>query len=192
MAPVNPSVALFVPSMCLTIRLDFGEVLEFSREVSLRTLGTANANAVSMKKTILVVEDDISVRESVENVLRAAGYDPVLAAGGSEAIIKFESAPIDLVLMDIGLPNQNGWQTCRHLALNHANVPIIVMTGQPGQFKAALAAGVAALMEKPLDAQELLGTIQSLLKKSAENGAWRTSDTFYYVAHEPSPAVAAQ
>jgi len=169
-----------------------GEVLEFSREVSLRILGTANANAVSMKKTILVVEDDASVRESVENVLRVAGYDSVLAAGGSEAIIKFESAPIDLVLMDIGLPNQNGWQTCRHLAREHANVPVIVMTGQPGQFKSALAGGAAALMEKPLDAQELLGTIQSLLEKSTETGPWRTIDTFYYVAHDPAPALAAR
>jgi two-component system nitrogen regulation response regulator NtrX len=141
-----------------------------------------------MKKTILVVDDDASVRESVENVLGDAGYQTVLAAGGLEAIVKFDANAIDLVLLDIGLPNQNGWQTCGHLSREHGNIPIIVMTGQPGQFKSALASGAAALMEKPLNAQELLQTIQSLLDRSKEADPSRIAGTFYYIAHDPAPA----
>lgn len=137
-----------------------------------------------MKKTILVVDDDASVRDSVNNVLRDAGYESELAAGGMEAIVKFDSRPIDLVLLDIGLPNKNGWQTCRHLAREHAGVPIIVMTGQTEQFKSALASGAAALMEKPLDAHELLRTIQTLLDKAKEPDPNRTTGTFYYIAHD--------
>ena len=116
-----------------------------------------------MKKNILLVDDDASVRESVKKVLNDAGYDVVLAAGGLEAIAQFDAHAIDLVLLDIGLPNQNGWEACRHLSREHANVPIIVITGQTGQFKSALAAGAVALMEKPLDAHRLLHVIQELL-----------------------------
>jgi len=116
-----------------------------------------------MKKTILLVDDDASVRQSVNKVLRGAGYDVVLAAGGLEAVARFQAQAIDLVLLDIGLPNQNGWEACRHLSRGHANVPIIVITGQTGQFKSALAAGAVALMEKPLDAHRLLHVIQELL-----------------------------
>lgn len=132
-----------------------------------------------------MVDDDASVRDSVNNVLRDAGYESVPAAGGLEAMVKFDAGSVDLVLLDIGLPNQNGWQTCRHLAREHSDVPIIVMTGQPGQFKSALASGAAALMEKPLDADNLLNTIQALLGKTKESDPPLTNGTFYYVAYDP-------
>jgi two-component system response regulator RegX3 len=111
----------------------------------------------------LLVDDDASVRESVEKVLRGAGYEVVLAAGGLEAIAKFQAQSIDLILLDIGLPNLNGWEACRHLARERPNVPIILITGQAGQFKSALAAGAVALMEKPLDAHRLLEVVQEIL-----------------------------
>jgi CheY-like chemotaxis protein len=116
-----------------------------------------------MNKTLLLVDDDASVRESVEKVLRGAGYEVVLAAGGLEAIAKFQAQSIDLILLDIGLPNLNGWEACRHLARERPNVPIILITGQAGQFKSALAAGAVALMEKPLDAHRLLEVVQEIL-----------------------------
>jgi CheY-like chemotaxis protein len=117
----------------------------------------------AMKKTILLVDDDASVRKAVEKVLRSAGYDVVLAAGGLEAVARIQAQSVDLVLLDIGLPNQNGLEACRHLSREYAKVPIIVITGQTGQSKTALAAGAAALMEKPLDAQRLLEVIQEFL-----------------------------
>jgi len=116
-----------------------------------------------MKKTILLVDDDVSVREAVDKVLRGAGYEVVLAAGGLEAIARVQAQSVDLVLLDIGLPNQNGWEACQHLSREHAKIPIVVITGQTGQFKSALAAGAVALMEKPLDADRLLQVIQELL-----------------------------
>ncbi len=135
-----------------------------------------------MKKNILLVDDDASVRESVKKVLNDAGYGVVLAAGGLEAIAQFDAHAIDLVLLDIGLPNQNGWETCRHFAREHANVPTIVITGQTGQFKFALAAGAAALMEKPLGAHRLLHMIQELLAKPKGSDSCPSNATFYHIA----------
>jgi CheY-like chemotaxis protein len=135
-----------------------------------------------MKKTILLVDDDEAVRDSVNKVLHGAGYEVEMAAGGLQAIARFQARSIDLVLMDIGLPNQNGWETCRHFAREHSNVPVIVITGQAGQFKSALAAGAAALMEKPLDAHRLLRMIQELLGKPDAPDPYRSNGTFYYIA----------
>jgi CheY-like chemotaxis protein len=155
------------------------EALDAQRGLWLFFAGTANANIHLMKKTILLVDDDVSVREAVEKVLRGAGYEVVLAAGGLEAITRIQAQPIDLVLLDIGLPNQNGWEACRHLSREHANVPIIVITGQTGQFKSALAAGAVGLMEKPLDAHRLLEGIQQLLAAPKPSDPPRASASFY-------------
>jgi CheY-like chemotaxis protein len=135
-----------------------------------------------MNKTILVVDDDVSVRESVTKVLRGAGYQTVLAAGGLEAIARFLAHSIDLVLLDIGLPNQNGWETCKHLALGHAEVPIVVITGQEGQSNSALAAGAVALMQKPLDAPRLLQMIRELLGEPNESGPHRSNGAIHRLA----------
>jgi CheY-like chemotaxis protein len=134
-----------------------------------------------MNKTILLVDDDASVRESVEKVLRSAGYEVVLAAGGLEAIAKFQAQSIDVVLLDIGLPNLNGWEACRHLARERPNVPIVVITGQAGQFKSALAAGAVALMEKPLDAHRLLEVVQEILVKANPSNSFPPNKTFHPV-----------
>jgi len=134
-----------------------------------------------MNKTILLVDDDASVRKSVEKVLRGAGYGVVLAAGGLEAIAKFQAQSMDVVLLDVGLPNLNGWEACRHLVRQRPNVPIIVITGQAGQFKSALAAGAVALMEKPLDAHRLLDLVQEILIKPKRSDPLHASGTFSQV-----------
>jgi CheY-like chemotaxis protein len=115
-----------------------------------------------MRKTILVVDDDLSIRDSVIKVLKSAGYDTVPAAGGLEALTRLLTQSIDVVLLDIGLPNQNGWETCRNIAREHTAVPIIVITGQTGLSKLALEAGATAFMEKPLEADQLLEMIEDL------------------------------
>ena len=135
-----------------------------------------------MKKTVLVVDDDASVRESVQKVLRDAGYEVLLAAGGLEAVVRFDTHKTDLVLLDIGLPNQNGREICQHLVSEHPHVPVILITGQAGQFNSALAAGAAALMEKPLDVDQLLQLAQKLLAASNKSAPFPSNGTFYHFA----------
>jgi two-component system response regulator MprA len=135
-----------------------------------------------MKKNVLIVDDDPGVRDSLKKVLHAAGYQVMLAAGGLEAIAHVQAHAIDLILLDMSLPNQNGWETCRHFARAHPSVPVIVMTGESGQFKTALSAGASALMEKPPGAEQLLQVVQQLVTKSTEPDPYRSKGIFYYVA----------
>jgi CheY-like chemotaxis protein len=148
--------------------------------VSLSFAGTANAN-IHWMKTILLADDDASVRESITKVLKSAGYEVVLAAGGLEAIARFEGQSIDLVLLDLGLPNLNGWEVCRHFTHERPRVPVVAITGQSGQYPSALAAGASALMEKPLDAHRVLHIIQELLDKPTASDSLRPSGIFYHV-----------
>lgn len=117
---------------------------------------------------VLVVDDDLSVRESMSRVLQDAGYEVVLAADGQEAVEQFDSQKIDLLLLDLGLPIKNGWDIFEQITRENPLLPIIIITGQSEQYEAAVAAGVGALMEKPLDALQLLHTIRELLTEPKE------------------------
>src|SRR6266446_7038702 len=98
-----------------------------------------------MKSKILIVDDDASVRQSFARVLGAENYLTLLARNGKEAQEILASTPIDLVMLDLNMPVQDGWQTFVNLSLDYPLIPIIIITARPNQFFSALAAGVGAL-----------------------------------------------
>jgi len=116
-----------------------------------------------MKNRILVVDDDESVRESLKKVLVGEGYEVVLAAGGLEAAIRFEPGQVDLLLLDLNLPNQSGWDVFEQLTTRRPLVPVIIITGLANQQRVAKMAGVGALFEKPVEAAALLERMEELL-----------------------------
>lgn len=121
-----------------------------------------------MTRKILLVDDEQSIRESLNKVLRVEGYDVVLAENGQDAIQKLIQEPIDLLLLDLGLPVKDGWVILHWLAQCNAVLPVIVITGRWKQAELAEAAGVKLLMEKPLNVPRLLQNIHELLKESGE------------------------
>ena len=124
---------------------------------------------------ILVVDDERSIREALSKVLHAEDYEVVCAEHGQEAIDQFGENPIDLVLLDLGLPGEDGWGTLRWLAKVNPFVPIVVITGRNNQRELAEKAGADALMEKPLDVRQLLQTIHELINEPAEYRAERVN-----------------
>ena len=121
-----------------------------------------------MKKKILVVDDDPQIRESLRKVLRAEGYEVALAANGQEGIGRFNAELIDLLVLDLNLPGNSGWDIFGTLTSLNPFLPIIIITGRQNQHELAAGAGVGALMQKPLDVPRLLQTITELLAESAE------------------------
>jgi len=122
----------------------------------------------AVKAKVLIVDDDASVRESLRKVLADAGYEVALAADSREAMERFEGRHIDLLLLDIGLPVRDGWDAFERITNEAPVLPIIIITGQANQHDLAVAAGVGALMEKPLGAVELLTMMQELLAEPME------------------------
>jgi DNA-binding NtrC family response regulator len=117
---------------------------------------------------VLVVDDILSVRDSLRKVLEYAGYRALLAKDGVEAQEQFELERVDLMLLDIGLPLHNGWETFERITLVNPLLPVIIITGQADQWEVAQAAGAGAFMEKPLDVERLLETIEQLLAEPTE------------------------
>lgn len=121
------------------------------------------------KNRILIIDDDAAVREAITVVLKAAGYDVSQSGDGQEALARFDARQIDLLLLDLGLPSKSGWDTFEGFSTRNPALPIIIITGRARQSEIAMAAGVGALMEKPLDAGELLQTIRDLLNEPVED-----------------------
>lgn len=122
-----------------------------------------------MKKTVLVVDDDAAVRDSMKKVLENADFDVLLASDGQEAVEQARPGRVDLLMLDIGLPIRNGWDAFAQITAANPCLPIIIITGHSDQYPVASAAGASAFMEKPLDAGQLLATIQELLAEPKED-----------------------
>ena len=134
---------------------------------------TASAN----KKTILLVDDDPSVREMVGRVLIGEGYLVLSAANGPEALRIAATSDIDLVLLDLNMPGQSGWDTFERLTSGNPLLAVMIITARSQQLFTAVNAGVGALLEKPLNFPKLLKTMRDLLAEPPDTGwpGWRES-----------------
>lgn len=133
-----------------------------------------------MKKKLLVVDDDRSICRSLEKVLRAEGFEVFTACDGLGAIHCFESNPIDLVILDINLGNDDGWAVFKAMTALNPFIPTIIITAEWGQRERAIELGAEALVEKPIDVPSFLELIGGLLAQSAENGLRRICDNENY------------
>lgn len=136
------------------------------------------------KEKILLVDDEPVIRQMLTRLLTGEGYDVLPATNGSEALEFAAHADFDLVLLDLNMPGMDGWDTYEKLTSRKPLLPVVVITARPNQRFTALAAGIGALMEKPLDMQKLFSTIRGLLDEPEDlriaRMAGRPSE-FHYV-----------
>ena len=126
------------------------------------------------KQTILVVDDDASVREALAHVLRFENLNVVVAASSAEALREYLRQKIDLALLDLNLsrePQECGWDLLRDLHEISPSLPILVMSGFPDQFVHAEASHAVALLEKPLDFSVLFDKLRHLFNPLARTVA---------------------
>ena len=144
-----------------------------------------------MNKRVLLADDDESVRKMVGRVLESAGYQVLQASTGNEAVAKFRTCQPHLVLLDLKMPDQEGWEAFEQLSRYDPLVPVIIITAWPNQYDEAVARGIDALMEKPLDIPLLLRTIQMLLDEPEQKRTERLTDRNFstaYLGHIPTAA----
>ena len=118
---------------------------------------------MGLMKTILLADDDAAIRQTLGQVLALEQYNVIFATTGREAAAQFISQLPDLVLLDLNMPDRDGWDAFQLMNGTHPTVPVVIITARPHQHQRAAELGVAALMEKPLDIKALLRTIQNLL-----------------------------
>lgn len=144
---------------------------------------------MTIPKHILIVDDDVTVLESLGGVLRGEGYRVSLAGSGAEALRQFEQRSPDLVLLDINMPGMDGWTTFQAMEKAKPLLPVIVLTARPNQYPSANRLGIDAFMEKPLDLPCLLEAIDRLLQETLAEKIRRLTCQNFATAHlETSPA----
>jgi signal transduction histidine kinase len=137
--------------------------------------------------TILLVDDEPANRHAYGHLLRAAGFAVREAGTGREALALAAHEPPDLVVLDVSLPDLNGFEVCRRLKQEEATRPVPVLhisavyVGS-GDRSQGLEGGADAYLIKPVEPRELLATVHSLLRvRTAEEqarraaGQWRTT-----------------
>jgi two-component system response regulator MprA len=117
--------------------------------------------------TILVVDDDPSIRSVVSRGLRFEGYDVQIAGDGPEALRIAREIPLHMVVLDVMLPNLDGLEVCRRLRRG-SNAPIIMLTARDAVADriAGLDSGADDYLIKPFDFDELLARIRALLRRT--------------------------
>lgn len=118
---------------------------------------------------ILVVDPESSIREALAKVLRAENYDVCLLPSSFEALQRHRADPMDLLLVDVDMPNGNGGSSLAWLRDIEPRVPLIVITGLLENAALVRKAGADAFMPKPLDVPLLLRTIRELLNHEKIN-----------------------
>lgn len=119
-----------------------------------------------MAQRILVVEDEQDHRELLKLVFSVHGYDVDTAANAREAKALFAAHPPDLVIIDVMLPDTNGWTLCERVKhqFGHDSVPVLMLSASIQPRQALDGSCADGLLYKPFDDKELLGTVRHLLQ----------------------------
>lgn len=117
-------------------------------------------------KKILIIDDEPEMVELMKIRLEANKFDVITASEGSEGLEKLRKEKPDLVLLDIMMPNMDGYLFAREVKKDPAiaGVPIIVVTAKPGMKYLFEAEGIKDYMVKPFESKELLDKINKYLK----------------------------
>jgi DNA-binding response OmpR family regulator len=121
---------------------------------------------------VLVVDDEPKILEVVGSYLRRAGYEPLTASSGEEALQVFEKMRPTLVILDLMLPDLPGEEVCRRLRAQ-SRVPIIMLTAKVGESETVRGFEIGAddYVTKPFSPNELVARVNVVLRRSADTGS---------------------
>jgi twitching motility two-component system response regulator PilH len=118
--------------------------------------------------TVLIVDDSSTLREMIAGLLLKAGLTVVEAKDGVEAQDMIQATPPDLVVLDIVMPNMNGYELCRWIKNSAAtqNIPVIICSSKAEEFDRywGMKQGADAYITKPFRPADMISTVKQLLR----------------------------
>jgi two-component system catabolic regulation response regulator CreB len=130
---------------------------------------------MNMSRTILIVEDELAIADSIAYALRTDGFTArhvTLGSAALEAMREGAGAVPDLIVLDVGLPDMNGFEVCRQLR-QFSNAPVIFLTARSDEIDriVGLEIGADDYVTKPFSPRELVARIRVVLRRLAPQGA---------------------
>jgi DNA-binding response OmpR family regulator len=118
---------------------------------------------------VLIVEDDVTLRNGVSDLLLGAGYSVHTAADGAEGLQRATSEPFDVIVLDLTLPVLDGIEVCQRIRLARPAVPILMLTARASEDDKVRGLNVGAddYITKPFGARELLARVGALTRRAA-------------------------
>ena len=129
------------------------------------SMARPRAGGDGQQSTVLVVDDDTSILDTVSSILSGEGYDVVSAATGEEALAAVAHKQPLLILLDMRMPIMDGWAVARALREQGITVPIVVMTAAESAKRWADEVGAEGYLAKPFGLDELLATVERFRKR---------------------------
>ncbi|HYC72918.1 MAG TPA: two-component system response regulator CreB [Opitutaceae bacterium] len=136
------------------------------------------------RQTVLVVEDEASIAETITYALRTEGFAPVWKTTGRDALAALAAEPVALVVLDVGLPDGSGFDVCRKIRARH-EVPVIFLTARSAEVDriVGLELGADDYLAKPFSPRELTARVRAVLRRAsaaakppAAAGPWQHDD----------------
>jgi len=123
------------------------------------------------RKTVLVVDDEEYIRDTVGQAVEAAGFRVMTASGGGEALEMIRHDPPDMVLLDLKMLDMDGATTLKEIRRIHGLLPVIIITGYPESelVDRTLDYCPVTLLAKPLDPEQLVSTVRMTLNGMVEH-----------------------
>ncbi|HEU5082849.1 MAG TPA: response regulator transcription factor [Acidimicrobiales bacterium] len=120
--------------------------------------------------TVLVVDDEVYIRDLVSSALRIAGMTPLTAADGDRALVVVEEQRPDLVVLDVGLPGRDGFDVCRTLRDRGDQVPVIFLTARDAKedMLQGFTKGGDDYLTKPFSLDELVARVRAVLRRTRQ------------------------
>ncbi|MBP1648251.1 MAG: ArsR family transcriptional regulator [Bacteroidetes bacterium] len=121
-------------------------------------------------KTILVVDDDVSIIKGLQEVLTGEHYCVLTANTGSKGLHMATQENVDLVILDLRLPDKNGEEVCKEIRQAGVNVPILMLTSKKRETDKVVGLEIGAddYVTKPFSIPELLARVKALLRRKGE------------------------
>jgi DNA-binding response OmpR family regulator len=125
-----------------------------------------------MKARILIAEDDANIRLGLMATLESDGYAVTAASDGAQALKLFPQDKFDLVILDVMMPQQSGYEVCRALRAGGSTVPILMLTAKSEEVDkvVGLKLGADDYVLKPFGVHELLARVEALLRRARSSG----------------------
>ena len=127
---------------------------------------------MSNQKTILLIDDEVSLQQLVKMTLKTKGYNVEIAGNGLEGLAKLETIKPDLIILDMNMPKMGGLEFYQKICYggDHPKYPVLVLTARANMEQLFKEFNIDGFMAKPMEIDDLLKEVDTIIKKRSEIG----------------------